>query len=166
MPIRNSDQLKRELMKILGDAMMEVTIDAENIVKDHIQTDVYDEYDPENYIRTGQFKESIDSKIDQVGTHVRSEIFHNMNRMRSIAPYEGNNFIGQHYSTFQYSVKDYRIYLPYTINHGIDGKRVFGDGVYSRPRPYFTNAQSEIEIKFKDNLKRSLVRKGLKIVGD
>lgn len=167
MNITNMKDLETQLMKMLGESMLEIAIDAESKVKEHLKTEVYDKYTPSTYQRTYELMNSVDANVKQPKRkRVTAEIFHNTNLMKAVAPYDGNNHIGQHYSTYPYNPSDYRDYIAQTINFGIGAgkKKVFGNGVYAKPRPYFTNAEVEVNKNFDSHMKLSLIRQGLTIV--
>ncbi len=161
-------ELQKELMKAIGETMIDITIDAESIMTAEIKKDVYDVYEPDvsNYQRTMEFLHSVDSKIDQSGKTVKAQIFTNPNKMQAVAPSISNNYIGQHYSTFPYNPMDYRDYLAATINFGISaGKmKMFGNGVYSRARPYFDDAKTIIDDGFSRKLISGLKKRGIRQV--
>jgi hypothetical protein len=167
MLVTNLDDLKKELLKRIGETMLNVTIDAQEKVKQTLQTQVYDSYSPKDYRRTGDLNRSVDANVKSSGSIVKGEVFHNTSLMTPVAPYEGNNYVGQHYSTYKYNPMDYRQYVAETVNYGISSgrKKVFGDGVYSRPRPYFDNARLIVEKNFEKNLTAGLKSQGLKVEG-
>jgi hypothetical protein len=83
--------------------------------------------------------------------------------MKPVAPYAGNNRMGQHHSTVRsYFPQEYSFFLPRTINDGTSGK-IFGSGIWTQPRPYFTNAEKKIMGSFKKDLKEQLIKRGLTV---
>jgi hypothetical protein len=140
--------LEKFLMDKIEQAMHGVAKDGENTVKTFIQSDVYDSYTPEDYKRTGELKSSVTNSVTKVETYaVEAKIFHDLNEIRAIAPSLENNRIGQHHSTVKkYEPQDYRLYIIETVNYGIDPnkKHIFGDGVYSKARPYMDNARRSL----------------------
>jgi hypothetical protein len=160
--VTNFKDLNAELLQLLEEAMLDIAIDAQRQLSDDLQRMVYDAYHPKFYHRTGDLKRSIDADVHQVKNVVSAEVFHNPNLINPIAPYDGNNNIGQHYSTYKYSPMPYNEFVAETVNFGISkGKRkVFGDGVYARKRPYFDTAQKVVETGFRSNLKNHLARNG------
>jgi hypothetical protein len=161
--IKNDKDLETVLNQYILSAMKSIAKDAEQTVKDYIESDVYDAGTPSTYKRTGELRKSVKSDVYQVGGFTNAEIYHDPMMMKPVAPYKGNNYMGQHHSTVKgYFPQEYSYYLPRVINDGRSGK-IFGDGYWTKPRPYFTNAESFIFRTFKRDLKLKLQSRGLKV---
>lgn len=157
-------QLETELMKAITDTMIDITIQTEILMREHIQEDVYNVYNPKDYVRTMDFLHSVDSNIISQNGEIISQVFNNINKMNAIAPSKINNYIGQHYSTYPYKVDDYREFMAETINFGIQGVKRFGNGVFSRKRPYFTNTSKIVKASFRSDLIKGLNKRGITTV--
>jgi hypothetical protein len=168
--VKNVKELEQVLNKIIFDTMKVIARDAEIELKDHVQEDVYGAGTPNYYTdhngkvgRTGDLKKSVTRDVYQVGSFTNAVIYHDPKMMKSVAPYKGNNYMGQHHSTVKgYFPQEYSYFLPRVIDEGRSGK-IFGSGFWTKPRPYFTNAERYIFKNFKRDFKNGLVRRGLNV---
>ncbi len=157
--INSYSQLEAHLLKILADCLNEVSKKVEDLLKEHVQEDVYDvgsripngdKQGRQYYYNgtkkpTGQLKESVTStEVQIVGNEVTTKIHHDPNAMEYDAP----TYL--HGSSF-YDPGDVREMLPYLINEGKTGD-LFGEVWHKLRRPYMTNTYNEL-------ISQDLVRK-------
>lgn len=140
------------MKKLLKDSMEEVGVKVEKVLRDRIDEDVYSAYNnPDmSYERTRELKNSV------THTHPKEEdgqivvkVGHDTSL---INPYSPN----QHMSVEDGS--DVSNYLPQWINDGTIGN-IFGEGVWTKPRPYMDNTKEEIK---NNNILEKELKKGLK----
>lgn len=163
--VTSIDQLLKELNKMTLSVMKDIAKSGEKNLKDHVQSEIYDANIPSRhgYKRTRQLKQSVTKDVYQIGNFTTAAIFHDYKSMESIAPSYDNNRMGQHHSTVaKYDPQEYNFFLPATINDGTSGK-IFGEGYWTKPRPYFTHAKEDIERTFQKSLKYGLQYRGLTI---
>jgi hypothetical protein len=142
--------------KIAPKAMKEASEKPKEMLKDNVNTDVYS-YQPKEYERTYELRESIIATEPQnVNGKTVVEIKHDENK---IHPYSPNQHMSVIYGT------DFSPYLPEAINEGNIG-HVFGQGVWTEPRPYMDNTvrQMEQENTFENEAKKSLQKQGIQII--
>jgi hypothetical protein len=161
--VRNLKELEDELNKRILESMKDIGKKGEKTLKEYIQTDVYLSYTPNDYKRTYDLLNSSTNDVYQVGSFTNAEIYNDYKVMRSVAPYSGNNYLGQHHSTVRtYEPQDYAFWVAATINDGTSGK-IFGDGPWTKPRPFFTHTKDFMFRNFYKDLKNGLVYRGLSI---
>lgn len=137
--------LESYLLDVLAECMNEVGRKVANLMKEHVQTDVYDKgtelgrsyyYDGEVQ-PTEQLMNSVEhSKVEKSGKSVSTTIANNPDFMLN----EPNTYL--HGSNY-WRKKDVREMLPYLINEGKTGG-LFGEVWEGLSRPYITNTFNEL----------------------
>jgi hypothetical protein len=158
MNITDLSQLNEYLLQIIADCMNEVAQKVENLMKEHVETDVYS-YDHSFYERTGQLRDSI-TYTDPVqnGNEIVSEIGNDTSQITS----DPKHFIhGSKYWTPN-NVSDM---LPYLINEGHTGD-FFGSAWENLARPFETNTYNELVSKdlIKEWMIQALKEHGLEVM--
>ena len=147
------DQLESYLLKIIADCMNEVGEKVNELLREHVQTDVYDvgtqlgrnDYYDGSSEPTGQLRDSIVNSTPKIkGNEVTTKISHDSQLME----YDAGTFL--HGSNY-WSPNDVRNMLPYFINEGQTGG-LFGAVWENLKRPYMTNTYDEL-------VSQSLVKK-------
>lgn len=159
---KNLKELENHLLTVLAECMNEVGEKVETLMKQHVQTDVYDEgtrrgrnyyYDGKNE-PTGQLQESvIHSKAEISGKAVSTEVYNDPDLMQN----DPSTYL--HGSNY-WSTSDVRDMLPYLINEGKTGG-LFGPVWENLKRPYISNTFEELVDKqlVKQWLKESLEKR-------
>ena len=160
--IKSIAELEKVLNKKILSSMKSVGKEGERKLKESVQENVYNTYIPKYYRRTGDLKKSVSKEVRQSGTLTSLRIFHDIGKMRQIAP-TSNYRMGTHHSTVQnYSPQEYAYFVPTVIEEGTTG-RIFGEGPFTRPRRYFSKFSQKFKAEFNESLKRELIRNGLTI---
>lgn len=148
MQVSSWGQLENYLLQIIADCMNDVGEKVNKLLKEHVQTDVYDVgtqlnrnyYHDEDVEPTGQLRDSIvNSKPSVDGKKVQTEIYHDSNLME----YDAETYL--HGSNY-WSPNDVRDMLPYLINEGKTGG-LFGSVWEKLKRPYMSNTYDELVSK-------------------
>lgn len=144
--------LQKELSKMILSAMNDIAKSGERTLKDHIENEVYS-HRPIRYVRTKQLLNSTTHDVFQTGDFTTARIFNDHTKIKSYAPSYANKWMGQHHSTVKhYNPQEYNFFLVETINDGTSG-HIFGEGFWTKPRPFFSKAKVEIEASFKKNFR-------------
>jgi hypothetical protein len=162
--INNVNDLKR-MMKyieksVVKDALEDTGDEATELAKDRVDKDVYEAGNPTEYVRTYELRESIEpTKAKCKDGVVELEIKHNTDKIGSYEP-------NQHYTVGTKYAKthgtDSSEYVPRLVHNGESGK-IFGEGFWTKPRPYMSNTKEEMENgKYKEMMKRNLEKRGIK----
>jgi hypothetical protein len=168
--INNLKELEELLIGKIEEAMKGIAKSGENTVKTFVDVDVYESYTSDEdtgYKRTGELKSSVTSMVSKVEEYaVEAKIYHDtFNLMGSYPRSSVNNWIGQHHSVVKkYIPQDYRDYIIQTVNKGISEgkKKIFGDGVYSKARPYMDNARRSLSKDANGLMMNELKKLGVK----
>lgn len=166
LTFNNYESLEQHLLKIIADSMNDVAKRVEDLLKQHVQTDVYNVgtsmgrkyYYNDTKQPTGQLKESvISTKPETKKNEVSSKIHHDSDKME----FKPDSYL--HGSNF-YKPKDVRDWLPYLINEGKTGD-LFGSMWANLRRPYITNTYDELVSKdlIRKWMIEALKKRGLKI---
>ncbi len=146
MPKINSlNQIDEVLLPIIADALNEVAERAVELMKVHVDKDVYAVGDANRtYYHDGtgsptyQLRDSIIHTEPAIqGKEVTAVVKHDTNLMQS----DPDTFL--HGSNY-FSPQDVRSLLPTIINEGLSGP-LFGAFWHKLKRPYFTNTKEELE---------------------
>lgn len=142
-------KLKNNTGNIVEKDVAPVLVD---VVKKRIDDDVYS-YDPIEYERTNELKESvINTNAEINGNNISVQIKHDTNLINSYSP-------NQHMSAI--NGEDSSDIIPYIVHEGKSGK-IFGEGVWTEPRPYMDNAREEIE---SSKMHTKIIKDKLKNIG-
>ncbi len=154
--VTSYSQLLKELQKARDRALEGTGKKTEDVVKKRIDTDVYDVGDPKEYIRTFELRESIkSSNIKSSGDIAEVEIKHDTSLIHS------NPSLNQHASAIDGSSSVDSI--AEIVHDGKSGK-LFGQGFWTKKRPYMDNAKEEMEDgKYKQFMMEELKRMGYKV---
>lgn len=127
---------------------------AKELVKDRIDEDVYSVATPSEYIRTYELRESVQpSKVNSKGDIAELEVGHDTSLIGSYEP-------NQHYSVIDGSSSVDSI--AEIVHDGKSGL-IFGNGYWTKPRPYMDNATEEMKDgKYKDFMVEELNKMGIK----
>lgn len=150
----NIDELMAFLEKEVNDSMKDVGKAVQKVVKDHVDLDVYAVAQPAKYERTEQLRDSVTYTVD--GTDVL--IHHDDSMIESIPD-------NQHHSVVEgYEPQDSSEYVANIVEEGSSG-HIFGEGYWTEPRPFWKNAEDEVESTGLDAkiLKDSLKTKGFNV---
>lgn len=102
-----------------------------DVIKEHIDSDVYAQYDPVEYKRTGELRESVQRTINSSNDGVEIVLDHDDGKLSYMSVVSGD-FV------------DEQQMIPNAIEHG-KIHPLFGGGFsYLRPRPYMNNSKEEI----------------------
>jgi len=144
--INSFKQLEQVLLQKIADALNEVAQKAEKLLKEHVETDVYDvgtgigreHYYDSSKKPTGQLRDSVVHSNPEVkGGEITAKVYHDKDLME----FEPDTYLhGSHY----FSPEDVREMLPYFIDSGSTGS-IFGPKWKGLMRPYFSNTKKEIE---------------------
>ena len=156
---KNLKQLEKYLQLVVKDSMEDVGREAEHKVRKKIDEMVYQNpTEPSDYERTRELKNSlVHTQPKQNGNEITVEIKHEDSL---IGYYEPN----QHMSVVDGSELPVDA-LAEIVHYGKSGK-IFGEGYWTKPRPYMETAKEEIieEKLHVKALKNSLKKKGLDVV--
>ena len=159
--------LLAELQKARDKALKGAGEKAVDVAKDRVDKDVYATYNPKQYNRTGQLRDSIDaSEVKSSGNTAEVKISHNTDEIHATPP-------NQHYSVVdgKSSVES----IAEIVHNGRTG--AIGQSGYWKdapwydegdafavPRPYMDNAREELENgKYKNFMKEELIKQGYKV---
>ncbi|ARF70776.1 hypothetical protein B7C51_25230 (plasmid) [Paenibacillus larvae subsp. pulvifaciens] len=159
--IKKRSQLNRVLKDVLKESLIAISEKSKDIVENELDKHAYSNK-PSSYKRTNQLKDSLTNKIIENKNSFKAKIFHDTDKIKPIPPSSSNNYMGQHYSTATYRVKEYQKYIVETINNGTSGK-IFGSGYWTQKRPYFTESKKNILKNYSDMMKTELNSKKLKV---
>jgi hypothetical protein len=145
--------------------MNEVAQKANELLKEHVETDVYDVGTAlgRNYYHdgknkpTGQLRDSITNTNAKItGNAVEAEIYHDSSKM----DYNADSYLhGSRYWT----PNDVRDILPYLIDQGKTGG-MFGSAWENLKRPYLTNTKKELSDGLLDKwMQEALKKRGINI---
>lgn len=155
--VKSYKGLMAALSKARDEALAGAAKEAEQLVKDRIDEDVYGVGTPEEYQRTYQLRDSIKAfKVEKKGDTSQVKIAHDT----SLIHPNVENF--QHASTY-WSPWNYVNYVAETVHDGTSGG-LFGDGYWRQPRPYMFNARNEmIDGKYRQFMIEQLKSQGYKV---
>lgn len=156
MKFKNLNSLFKYLRYEFKDNLKENGKQMENIVRDYVERDVYS-YTPTKYERTYELRDSIVTREPRIyKENVSVKVEHEPDMMSN----EPDRFI---HGSYFWDLTDVRFLLPYIINEGLSGD-LFGEGFWTNPRPYWTNAYNHIVSNniFFEEFKKSLTNKGIK----
>lgn len=151
--VKSWKDLEKALMKARDKALEGTGGRAKELVKDRIDKDVYSVASPSVYKRTYELRESIQpSKVKSNGDTAELEIGHDTSLIGSYSP-------NQHYSVVDGSSSV--DYIAEIVHDGKSGK-IFGEGFWTKKRPYMDNAKEEMKDgKYKKFMVEELKRQGL-----
>jgi hypothetical protein len=139
------NQIENYLMKCIKNALDEVGEKVNELLREHVDDDVYKVGYKANYYAYGDSQPTFDlresvttSDVKTNGNQSEVSIFHDKNKMR----FEPDNFIhGSRY--WKDGTTDIREYLPMIVDMGLSGD-LFGSGWWQDERPYFRNTLAEL----------------------
>ena len=152
---RNFKEYEKHINKLLKDSMEEVGAEVEKVLRDRIEKDVYSVYDPKEYERTRELKNSVmHTQAKDVGGNVVVEVGHDTDMIRAYEPNQHMSIDGQ----------DVSEYLPRWINDGTIGN-AYGLGKWTDARPYMDNTKEQIKNDniLENELKKSLRKRGVNV---
>ncbi len=156
MEVRSYKDLEKVLQRAAKKALEDSGKEATKLVKDRIDKDVYGvKATPDDYIRTYELRESVEpSKVETKGNISELEVGHNTDKIHPNSP-------NQHMSVVDgLSSADY---VAKIVHDGESGK-IFGEGYWTKPRPYMSNAKDDLENgEYKKMMKNSLEKQGFKV---
>jgi hypothetical protein len=164
MPIIPYSQLQDYLLKCIKKALDEVGEKVNELLREHIDEDVYRAGYQTNYYAYGTTQPTFDlresvttSNVKVSGNQAEVFIYHDKNKMRL----DPDNFV--HGSNY-WRNRDIRDILPEIIEYGLSGD-LFGKGWWQDPRPYVQNTIDELKSqgKLKQWFKEALEKQGLKV---
>ena len=135
---RNNQELERLLMPALEKAIDYVVQKIWNDNRELIRTIVYEAYQPEEYERTGEFKEAWETDVKRLGNFVRGEMKYDPRELTV------DYTKWQHGS--QYLQEPMTTYLAEVIYQGLSGD-LFGEGPWTKKRDVWAALNREIGIK-------------------
>lgn len=122
-----------------------------------IRTIVYESYQPEEYERTGEFKEAWDTDVKRLGNFVRGEMKYDPRELTV------NYNKWQHGSA--YLQQPMTTYLAEVIYQGLSGD-LFGEGPWTKKRDVWAALNREVGIrKIKQYFEEGMRRNGLDFRG-
>lgn len=154
---RNDQEVEQMLMPALEKAIDYVVQKIWNDNRELIRTIVYESYRPEEYERTGEFKEAWDTDVKRLGNFVRGEMKYvpreltvNYNKWQ-----HGSAYLQQPMTT----------YLAEVIYQGLSGD-LFGEGPWTKKRDVWAALNREVGIrKIKQYFEEGMRRSGIKFKG-
>lgn len=157
--VKTWKDLEKALKQVAKEALTESKEEMKDIVKENIQDLVYNQYDPTQYERTGQLKDSlVASDVEEKGNMFETSIHHDTDLIHA------NSDLGQHASLI-----DGRSSIDTIAEIVHDGyaPNIFNDKVdyiWMYPRPYMYVSWKDIKYngKYKVAMQRSLEKKGIK----
>ena len=154
---RNNQELENMLMPALEKAIDYVVQKIWNDNRELIRTIVYESYQPEEYERTGEFKEAWDTDVKRLGNFVRGEMKYDPRELTV------NYNKWQHGSA--YLQQPMTTYLAEVIYQGLSGN-LFGEGPWTKKRDVWAALNREIGIrKIKQYFEEGMRRNGLDFRG-
>jgi hypothetical protein len=159
MDITSWKQLEKALLNSVRNSMEETGNKCEEVVREQIEEDVYSSYEPVEYTRTKELKNSIIHDNPKIkGNVVTTEIKHNTDMIGSYPP-------NQHMSVVDGSSSVHSI--AEIVHEGL-APNIFNDNDYPwmHRRPYMDNAAKKIkdeQIHVK-SMKDSLMKKGFEVI--
>lgn len=160
---RNNQELENMLMPALEKAIDYVVQKIWNDNRELIRTIVYESYQPEEYERTGEFKEAWDTDVKRLGNFVRGEMKYdpreltvNYNKWQHGSRYVSNGELHETVMT---------TYLAEVIYQGLSGD-FFGEGPWTKKRDVWAALNREVGIrKIKQYFEEGMRRNGLDFRG-
>ena len=152
--VKTWSQLEKALQKARDKALKGASEKAVDVVKDRVDKDVYAKGDPLIYERTYQLRDRLDvTKFESRGDIAEAMIGHDTSKMTSVA------YLGQHASILDGSSSVHSIA---EIVHDGKSSLLLGSGFWTKPRPYMSNAQQELENgKYRKFMIEMLKKQGL-----
>jgi hypothetical protein len=147
-------QLKKYVDEVLQDvAENEVKKEVITTIKEHIDSDVNNVYDPnpDTYRRKHYLENSLDGKIESTSSGLELTVEHDESKMHYNSVVSGNEVDG---NAVAWWVEHGYIY-PLWGTEGVDGKEF----TFLNPRPYMKNSYNELKDK---NVIPHVVKKALK----
>jgi len=149
--VHTPTSLALKLQSVIRDALEnEISEKMVDIVKEHVEKDVYSVYDPVEYKRTGELKESLQRAVNSSNDGAEIIIDHDDGKM-------------SYWSVVSKDFVDEQQMIPNAIEYG-KIHPLFGvreDFHYLKPRPYMENSKEEI-LKKLDGLIVKAITKRLK----
>lgn len=151
--VKSWSDLEKALRQARDKALEGTGDKTKELVKDRIDKDVYSVATPSEYIRTYELRESVQlSDVTSNGNVAEIEIGHDTNLIGSYEP-------NQHYSVVDGSSSVDSI--AEIVHDGKSGL-IFGNGYWTKPRPYMDNAKEEMEDgKYKEFMIEELKKQGI-----
>lgn len=154
---RNDQEVQAMLMPALKEAIDYVVQKIWNDNRELIRTIVYESYQPEEYERTGEFKEAWDTDVKRLGNFVRGEMKYDPRELTV------NYNKWQHGSA--YLQQPMTTYLAEVIYQGLSGD-IFGKGPWTKKRDVWAALNREVGIrKIKQYFEEGMRRNGLDFRG-
>ena len=165
---RTLQEYNKYLLTKVFPAVLEYVADKANeLLREHVDSDVYQAGGKTNYYAYGstqptfELRDSIsNSEVSVNGNSAEIKVFHDKDKMR----FDPDNFVhGSNY--WKDGVSDIRELLPRIINDGLSGD-LFGSGWWQKERPYFTKTIEEIQSKglMRKWFQEGLAKQGIKTV--
>ena len=154
---RNDQEVEQMLMRALEKAIDYVVQKIWNDNRELIRQIVYEAYQPEQYERTGEFKEAWDTDVKRLGNFVRGEMKYDPRELTV------NYNKWQHGSA--YLQQPMTTYLAEVIYQGLSGD-LFGEGPWTKKRDVWAALNREVGIrKIKQYFEEGMRRSGIKFKG-
>lgn len=150
---KNNQELENILMPALEKAIDYVVQKIWNDNRELIRTIVYESYQPEEYERTGEFKEAWDTDVKRLGNFVHGEMKYDPRELTV------NYSKWQHGS--EYLQQPMTTYLAEIIYQGLSGD-LFGEGTWTKKRDVWEALNKKIGIrKIKQYFEEGMRKNGL-----
>lgn len=154
---KNNQELENILMPSLEKAIDYVVQKIWNDNRELIRTIVYESYQPEEYERTGEFKEAWDTDVKRLGNFVHGEMKYDPRELTV------NYSKWQHGS--EYLQQPMTTYLAEIIYQGLSGD-LFGEGPWTKKRDVWEALNKKIGIrKIKQYFEEGMRKNGLDFRG-
>ena len=145
-------QLKKYVDEVLQDiAENEVKKEVITTIKEHINSDVNDAYDPDVYYRKHYLENSLDGKVESTSSGLELTVEHDESKMHYHSVVSGDEVNGNNVAWW---IEHGEIY-PLWGYESRDGKPF----TYLEPRPYMKNSYNELK---DENVIPHVVKKALK----
>jgi hypothetical protein len=161
------DEITKLLIPIIKDCVQEVGDKVNELLREHVDKDVYQAGYQANYYANGTMqptfglRDSITTSTLKIsGNEVTTEIYHDSDKMEL----DPDNFIhGSRY--WKHGTTDIRDILPEIVAFGLSGD-LFGSGWWQNPRPYFQNTLQELKEqgKLRQWFIEALKKRGIKTI--
>lgn len=158
-------QLNSFLIDAVSEALKEVGDRVNQLLREHVDTDVYKAGSRTNYYARGTTQPTYGLRDSITTSDVRTgkgsaevEVFHDSQKMEL----DSQNFV--HGSNYWKGGNDIRDILPLIIDMGLSGD-LFGSGWWQDERPYFRNAVKELKDSgmLENWFKQALKRQGIEV---
>ena len=144
----NIDQVINSIRGAINFAVEDLTVDMEQIVEKHINSDVYGAYTPTEYKRQKYLIDSLQSDVDNTGTQATITVEHNEEKMMYYSLVDNPN---------QEPLENRGAVTEWIENgqiHPLSG----GGFSYLSERPYKENSKEEVQEKIEVLFARKLLK--------